>query len=162
MADKILVGAKENKTAWAEIRGRASHIAHLFGAPPPCITHSSTSTLLSPLCLPPRPYSSGPTCALSWGRCPVLCRHHHPCPIPSLSRLFCLCLLPMDFYFRAVCQVTHLFSWKLFLKTLGSRSLPGLSCHGLLTSVSIYTASGTTGTTHQKPLKFHSTNQDSI
>lgn len=36
---------------------------------------------------------------------------------------------PMDFYFRPVCQVTHLFSWKPFLKTLGSRSLPGLSCH---------------------------------
>lgn len=81
----------------------------------------------SPLRLSPRPYSSGPTCALSRRHCPMLCRHHQPCPIPLLTRFFFLCLLPMDFYFRAVCQVTRLFSWKPFLKTLGSRSLPGLS-----------------------------------
>jgi len=67
--------------------------------------------LYSPsLCLPPRPYSSGPTCAFSWRHCPVLCRHHQRCPSPLLTRLCFLCLLPMDFCIRAVCQVTHQFS----------------------------------------------------
>lgn len=126
---KFSIGTKENKTEWAEIHGRGSHMPILLALTlPPCITHSCVYSP-SPLCLPTRPYSSGPTCTLSQRHCPVLCRHHQPHPTPLLTWLFFLCLLPMDFYFRPVRQVTHLFSWKPFLKTLGSRSLPGLSWH---------------------------------
>ena len=52
VAEKILIGAKENKTAWAEVRGRASHIAHLFGAHPlPALP--TASCLLSVSFVPP-------------------------------------------------------------------------------------------------------------
>lgn len=87
---------------------------------------------------------------------PVSCWHYQPCPTPLLTRLFFLCLLPMDFYFRAVCQVTH-----LFLQTLGSRSLPGLSCCGFTDFGEHLHALGSMGTTHWKALTVHSNNKDS-
>lgn len=85
----------------------------------------------SPLCLPARLYDPSPTYALSQCSCWLLftdvalnsANTTSLVPsIPVLTRHFFPCLLTKDFSCRAVCQVTHLFSWKSFSKNPGEIS----------------------------------------
>lgn len=130
VAGKILIGAKENKPAWTELGGQPSHIAHLFGAHP-LPAQPTASCLLSsvhPLrdLTPLVPYHGdiAPWSAGTTSLVPPLCWQ-------GSSSSACYPWI-LDFYFRPVHQVTHLFSWKPFLKDLRSRSPPSLSCHSFI------------------------------
>lgn len=119
------------KISWAETHGWASHVAHLFGALSLAVL-STVSCLLSFYSASSHKASQSP-CQNAHGDCSYhMVRKDSLVPsTPLLTRHF-LCLLPMRFYFRATCQVTHLSSRKSFPKTLGSRPLPCLSCHSFI------------------------------
>lgn len=101
VSGKILIRGKENSVG-RNRTGQTSHTTHQF------VAHTLPAQQLcvyppSPLCLLPRPHSSGSDLCLLMETSPLSCWQHQPCPARLLTRLFFLHLLPMDFYFRAVC-----------------------------------------------------------
>lgn len=94
--------------------------------------------------------------------CPALCKHHQPCPIHPCADKALLPLLVNQGFLLQSSLSSHpsLFMKILLQKPWGDLYLI-LAAVALLTPVSIYTAMGSTETTHQKPLKFLSINRDS-
>lgn len=156
VAGKILICGEGNKMVWAEI-GQSSQAhcpsvgsSHLPAQPPaPCSPSFSSVPLprASQLWFILVPSHGEFTCVLL--------------TLPALSHPFAdKALLPLP--------LTHGFLFQSSLSghpslstTLGSRSLPGLSCCGFTDFGEHLHALGSMGTTHWKALTVHSNNKDS-